>query len=200
MKPVHYIFAGLAVLVILVAGVGAAVLLTPYQFHGSEIAPARTAPEIVLPTVGGESFRLSEQQGKLVLIFFGYTRCPDVCPLTLSEFKQVKEALGERADQVEFVFITVDPERDTPELMAEHVARFDPEFVGLSGSAAELDPVWRAYGVYHEAVPMSAGYSMDHSAFTYLIDKAGNLRLTYGFGTPVEDLLADVRELLKEEP
>lgn len=200
MKPVHYILAGAAVFLILVAGFGAAAVLRPHPYSGSEILPARTAPEIQLTQADGTIYRLSEQQGKVVLVFFGYTHCPDVCPLTLGEFKQIKEKLGSKAANVEFVFITVDPERDTPQVMADHVARFDPAFIGLSGSEAELDPVWRAYGVYHEKVPASVGYSMDHSAFTYVIDKQGNLRLTYDFGTSANDLLSDVEALLREKP
>lgn len=199
MKPVHYILVGVVMLAALAGGYGL-LAMRPHQYHGSLIEPAQVAPEISLAKADGTAFRLSEQQGKVVLIFFGYTHCPDVCPLTLGEFKQIKESLGSRAADVEFVFITVDPEQDTPQIMADHTARFDPEFIGLSGSQADLEPVWKSYGVYHQKVPASVGYMMDHSAFTYVVDRQGSLRLTYSFGTPVEDLLSDVEALLKEKP
>jgi protein SCO1/2 len=175
-------------------------LTRPYALRGSAIQQPFAAPDFSLPDGRGGQYRLSEQQGRLVLIFFGYTSCPDVCPATLSEMKQIRQRLGADAGQVEFVFITVDPERDLPEKISTYASAFDPSFVGLSGSPEQLEPVWKAYGVYHQAnkkTPTDAQYAVEHSSRIYLVDTAGNLRLTYAFGTAVDDILQDVRHLLK---
>lgn len=181
--------------------VGWQIFESNYTYQGSLIDPPIPAADFTLTDQNGETFTLSQQQGKVVLIFFGYTNCPDVCPVTLSEYTQVKRQLQDQAEGVEFVFITVDPERDTPERMQTYMANFDPEFTGLSADRAELEPVWKAYGVYQEKVDSSsaAGYLVDHTARTYAIDKQGNWRLTYPFGMEVEKLTADVRHLLSEE-
>jgi protein SCO1/2 len=171
-----------------------------YVYQGVLIDPPAPAADFELLDQNGAPFRLSEQRGKVTLIFFGYTHCPDVCPVTLSEFKRVKERLGDKASQVRFVFITVDPERDTPERVAAYVANFDPSFIGLSGDRLELEPIWKAYGVYQERreVGSAAGYLVDHTARTYAIDKQGHWRLNYPFGMEVEKILADVQHLIKE--
>ena len=176
-------------------------LMRPYQMRGSVIEQDYAAPDFALADAQASIFQLSDQRGKLVMIFFGYTYCPDVCPTTLSELKQVRKRLGSRADDVQVVFISVDPERDTPEQTANYAARFDPTFKGLSGSEAALDPVWKAYGVYHKtnkASPDDKYYEVEHSGQVYVIDKAGNLRVTYAFGTPVDDILQDAKYLLKQ--
>ena len=176
-------------------------LLQPYKFRGALIDPALPAAAIELPVTTGGTFRLSNHAGRIVLIFFGYTSCPDVCPTTLSDLKQVRETLGEDADQVQVVFITVDPERDTLGRMADYLSLFDQGDIGLTGDIEQLEPVWQAYGVYRAvdtASQTAAGYLVDHSSRVYLIDQQGNLRLTYTFGTPPEDIAADVAYLLEE--
>lgn len=173
----------------------------PYTFHGSLIQDAFTAPDFTLPDSRGGDFTLSAQRGKLVMIFFGYTSCPDVCPATLSELKQLRGALGRDASRVQVVFISVDPDRDTPQKIAGYVQRFDPTFAGLTADEARLDPVWKEYGVYiqrNKASPQDIAYDVEHSSQVYLVDAAGNLRLTYSFGTPVEQMLDDVRYLLRK--
>ena len=172
----------------------------PYILHGSEIVPSRSAPPISLPASDGSTFNLDQQQGKLVLLFFGYTSCPDVCPATLSEMRQVIAGLGERASSVQIVFITVDPQRDTTDKLKRYLSVFGPSFVGLSGSMEQLEPVWKEYGVYHQIQPIgtSGNYTVDHSAFIYVIDKKNQLRMTYPFGTDVEFILKDAAFLLKE--
>lgn len=174
----------------------------PYSLRGSQIDAPGPAPEIELNDANGNLFRLSEQKGKLALIFFGYTSCPDVCPVTLAEMKQVRASLGNKAGQVQFVFITVDPERDTPERQRKYLALFDPAFIGLTGSVAEMEPVWAAYGVYRAVDKndeTAAGYLVEHSARTYLIDRQGRLRLTYAYGTAREDIVQDIRYLLRKD-
>jgi len=190
-----------------VAGILGAVLLiwilafaSPYQLHGSEITTQVKAPDIELGRADGSHFSLASLERKVVLIFFGYTSCPDVCPTTLAEMKRVQTELGDLASRVEFVFITVDPQRDTPDRTQAYAGGFSQAFIGLSGTETDLEPVWRGYGVYRKIQDSqsAAGYMVDHSARVYLVDAAGNLRVTYPYGTPVDDLVGDVRFLLKE--
>lgn len=183
------------------AAVGLA-LSRPYTLRGSAIQQPYAAPDFALPDGRGGQFRLSDQQGRLVFIFFGYTSCPDVCPTTMSDMKQIRQRLGDDAEKVEFIFISVDPERDLPDKISQYAAAFDPSFIGLSGTQQQLEPVWKAYGVYHKAnkeSPEDLQYEVEHSSQIYLVDAAGNLRLTYAFGTAVDDILQDVRYLLKQK-
>jgi len=189
---------GLAATLILVSGLWVAT--QPYAFHGAVIEPATRAPDFTLTTQNGNSFRLSEQRGKVVVIFFGYTFCPDVCPTTLMEFKKIRARLPRENDRVQFVFVTVDPERDTPTKLRDYLAAFDPAFVGLTGTMAELEPVWRAYGVYRAKVPGSSdmAYTMDHSSRVYVIDANGNLRVTYSYGEDADNVVQDLTHLIGE--
>jgi protein SCO1 len=187
----------------LVVGIAAMVAvpsLQPYTMRGSEIDPPVPAPEIVLDSTHGGEYKLSDQKGRLVLIFFGYTSCPDVCPITLSEMRQIRSRLGDRASEVDFVYVTVDPERDTLDHMTNYLNAFDPAVIGLTGSEEAMEPVWAPYGVWREIQEgaTAAGYLVGHSSRLYLIDRNNNLRSTYSFGTPVEDVEADLRFLLKE--
>lgn len=171
-----------------------------YTYQGSLIDPPVPAADFELTDQYGTPFRLDDQRGNIVLIFFGYTNCPDVCPVTLSDFMAIKKQLGEQADNVKFVFITVDPERDRQEILQNYLQRFDPEFIGLSGDRAELEGVWKDYGVYQERQETGSaiGYLVDHTARVYAIDKSGNWRLTYPFGMETKKLLQDLKQLLKE--
>jgi protein SCO1/2 len=187
--------AGLVVAAILVA-----VLLKREPFHGSVIDPPVAAQDFTLANYDGQPFRLGGQHGKVVLMFFGYTSCADVCPTTLAEFRQLRERLGDRANEVAFVFVTVDPERDTPGKIRAYLTLFAPDFYGLSGTPAELEVVYQAYGVYAEKQESDSagGYEVAHTSSVYVIDRAGNLRLTFPYGTSPEDMLADMRKLLSE--
>jgi protein SCO1/2 len=190
---------GLLVLIGVVTGI---TLLFPKTdtFRGTLYDPALPAPEIALTQGNGSSFKLSEMRGDVVLLFFGYTSCPDVCPVTLSELRKVNEEMRKNASPVQVVFVTVDPERDTPQKIQEYVSIFNPTFIGLSGSLDELEPVWKDYGVYREVQEVStsaAGYLVNHTARVYLIDRDGNLRLSYSFGTPTDDIAHDLKILFK---
>jgi protein SCO1/2 len=194
-------------LLILGAAAGLALLLVgwgmfgaSYTFQGSLIDPASPAPDIELQDQSGDLFRLGDQQGKVVLVFFGYTHCPDVCPITLTEFKQIKQDLGDLSDQVQFVFVTVDPERDTRQRIRQYLSSFDPEFIGLGGAREDLEPVWKSYGVYEaKHDPGSQGEDqVDHTSRVYAVDKEGNLRLTYPSEMGVAAMLEDVRYLVGE--
>lgn len=186
----------------LIGAMIAATLLTrqPYQFQGSLISPASPAPDFSLIAPDGSAFRLSDQRGKIVLIFFGYTQCPDVCPVTLAEYRKIIQNLGARSQQVVYLFITVDPDRDTSALLGQHTALFDPAILGLTGDQTTLEMVWKAYGVVREIQETggAAGYLVDHTARLYLVDKQGRLRVTYPFGFGVDGILKDLAYLLDE--
>jgi protein SCO1/2 len=170
-------------------------------FRGAVLGEPIAAADFELQDQHGQTFRLSEQRGKVVVLFFGYTSCPDVCPTTLGAWKRAYEELGEQAGEARFVFITVDPERDTPARLQTHLELFNPAFIGLTGTLEELEPIYQAYGVYHEkqAAPESAlGYLVSHTSSDYVIDKAGNWRLRHAFGASGQDIAHDIRVLLGE--
>jgi protein SCO1/2 len=170
-----------------------------YQFKGTQYDDPQTAPDFELSATDGETFRLSDQRGKVTLMFFGYTSCPDVCPTTLAEANQVLKGLGDDSEQVRFVFITVDPERDTPEVLDTYVKAFNPAIIGLTGSPDQLSAVRQDYGIFaeKEALENSAvGYVVNHTARVFLVDAEGRLRLSYSYGTPPEDIVEDIRHLL----
>jgi protein SCO1/2 len=180
-------------LLVVLAGCG-----TSYAFAGSEIDPAPPAPEIALIDQAGQPFSLEAYDGKAVVLYFGYTTCPDACPTTLSDYLAVKEMLGDRAEDVAFALVTIDPERDTPERLGEYLAFFDPDFVGLTGSAEEIAETARSYGVSYARVeyPESATrYLMDHTTLTYVIDPQGRLRLTYPEAADPAAIAEDLRHL-----
>jgi protein SCO1/2 len=195
------LWVGILSLAVIAVAISLAILFAkPPSFHGTSYSePYPIAPQIELTKSNGETFRLSDQKGKIVLIFFGYTSCPDVCPTTLAELNLVLDGLGNKAESVEVIFVSVDPERDTPEKIQKYVEHFNPAFVGLSGSVEELQSIWTNYGVYREKVESDSalGYTVNHTARTYLIDSDGNLRLSYGFQTPVKDIVSDLKTLLK---
>ncbi|MEJ5239867.1 MAG: SCO family protein [Anaerolineales bacterium] len=169
--------------------------------RGTVYEPPLPAADFTLIQTDGTPFRLSDRHGKIVLLFFGYTYCPDVCPTTLAELRQALSALDEKQrQQVEVVFISVDPARDTPERAQEYARRFSPSFIGLSGSEEALQPIWQAYGVYREiqSSDSAAGYLVAHSARVYLIDPNGYLRLTFPFGIAPDDIAHDLKNILRE--
>lgn len=187
---------------LLIGAVGAGVFLfsEPASFRGTTYAePYPVAPDFALTRANGNSFRLSERRGRIIVLFFGYTSCPDVCPTTMAELNQALEKLDDQAAQVQVLFVTVDPQRDTPERVQEYVDHFNPNFIGLSGSEAELAKVWNDYGVFREVVEgtSAAGYLVNHTARVTLIDQQGNLRVSFPFDTPVEDIVHDLKLLLK---
>ena len=148
----------------------------------------------------GKTRTLADFKGKVVLMFFGYTQCPDVCPTTLTEMQQVMTLLGPKADQVQVLFATVDPERDTPEILKQYVPAFDARFLGLRpADEAALEKIGKDFKIYYKKVPgTSAGsYTMDHTAGSYVFDKEGRLRLYIKHAQGPETLAHDLKELLK---
>jgi protein SCO1/2 len=159
-----------------------------------------TTKDFTLTDQNDQPFTLSKQKGQVVLMFFGYTFCPDVCPMTLSTFVEVKKGLKEQAQNVKFVYITVDPERDTPKRMKNHLINFDTEFVGLTGDIQTLEKVYNAYGVYRDRndVEGSEGvYFMSHTSNIFVIDRSGKWRLLFNYGTSSEDMIHDIQLLLQ---
>lgn len=167
---------------------------------GSVIEPPRQAPEIQLTDESGNTFLLSERQGQVVLLFFGYTYCPDVCPGTLKDIEAVFGQLGERAGDVRFVFITVDPARDTPKRLREYLAGFHPAFTGLTGTAAELELVYRDYSVQVTLGPAAGvgGYDVEHTSRIFVIDRLGRLVETFPYGLSRPAMLADIQHWISE--
>ncbi len=173
----------------------------PASFRGTTYdTPYPVAPDFRLTDANGKPFSLSENQGKITLLFFGYAYCPDICPTTLSELKLTMEKLGSSAEDVQVVFISVDPGRDTSENLQKFVERFNPTFIGLSGTQEELEPIWNGYGIFREVVPgtSATNYIINHTARVFLVDTNGNLRLSFGFQTPPEDIAHDIEIILNE--
>lgn len=171
------------------------------NFRGSAIGtPAPQALDFELQRTDGSTFRLSDQMGKVVLIYLGYTNCPDFCPATMAKYQQIAEALEEDAADVVFVFITVDPDRDTPEIIEAYLANFSTEIVGLTGTAEQLERVWNGYGAgrFIEEVDSEIEYVVSHSTRVWVIDKDGLLRITFPFEMNASDMAHDVGLLLAE--
>jgi protein SCO1/2 len=172
----------------------------PHTFGGTELKPAAPASEIALTDQYGKSFSLSAQRGKVVLMYFGYTACPDVCPATLGTFKSVRQQLGSAADNLRLVFITVDPDRDTPDVLRAYLGRVDPAILGLSGPRDALAAAAKAYGVHFAVNPAldPTGHSVEHTDRIFAVDRAGNWRVLYTADVEPSVLAADVQALLAE--
>jgi len=162
------------------------------SFHGAVINPPIPAAEIKLPDSNGAPFTLSNLRGKVVILYFGYTNCPDECPLTMAHLKLAMDMLGDKSKDVQVVMISTDPARDTAEAMKDFLGKFDPSFVGLVGTPDELTKVWKDYGVTVE----DSGET--HSFFIYMIDQGGNFRETFLPDSLPADIAADTRLLLSE--
>jgi len=166
-------------------------------FKNTDITGADYGKDFTLNDQNGKTRTLADFRGKVVVVFFGYTRCPDVCPTTLAELKVAKEQLGEDGARLQVLFITVDPERDTREVLANYVPAFDPSFLGLYGDAAATVRVAKEFKVFYRKAPgkTPGSYTMDHTAGSYVFDRRGRLRLFVRHGN-VPDLVADLKTLL----
>ncbi len=170
------------------------------EFRGVDVTGADYAKEVALPDQNGQPRTLKDFSGKVVVVFFGYTQCPDFCPTTLTELAQVKQALGKDGDRLQVLFVTVDPERDTPELLQTYMANFDPSFLALRGTPEQLAAVAKDFKVYFKKAEgkTPGSHTMDHSAGSYIFDPAGRLRVYSRYGSGPEAVTADVRSLLRE--
>ncbi len=194
------IWVGVGILgLIVLATVLTTLLARPPEFYATVYEP-RPAASFTLPTADGGQFRLEDQKGRNVLLFFGFSHCADVCPTTLANLKLAVSQLGAKSKDFQVVFITVDPERDTPQVVQEYAAAFDPSFLGLSGSPAELEKVWNEYGVFRELGQKDAqgNYDVSHTARVTVIDAQGNLRLSINYDATWQDILHDLQLLADE--
>lgn len=168
------------------------------QFHGTDISGVDFGKTLNLTDHTGKQRSLTDFNGKVVALFFGYTHCPDVCPTTLSDMKQTMKLLGDRANELQVLFVTLDPERDTREVLAEYVPAFDGRFIGLYGSKEQIAKVVKDFKIFAAKVENKgrSGYTIDHSAGMYLFDKSGKIRLYVDYGSKPTDIASDIQKLL----
>ena len=200
-KKLMMVGGGIFIVITIVAALSVMFAGQP-SFRGTLYAePFPSAAEFSLKKADGTEFHLSDQKGKVVLLFFGYTSCPDVCPTTLAEMKLVMDKLGETSKDVQVVFVSVDPDRDTSEKMQTYVEHFHPTFLGLSGTIQELEPIWNDYSITREAVESDSAFGViiNHTARVFLVDPQGNMRLTFAYQTPVDDIVHDIHLVLEQK-
>ncbi|MEZ5645734.1 MAG: SCO family protein [Burkholderiaceae bacterium] len=167
-------------------------------FKGLDITGAPYGRDFSLVDFNGQERTLADFRGKVVMLYFGFVQCPDVCPTALSRAAAIGQQLGAEAADLQLLFVTVDPERDTPELLRNYLAAFDPSFLALTGRAEQIQAVADEFRVYFKKVPTGSSYTMDHTALTYLFDRQGHLRVAMRHEQGVEDYVADIRVLLHE--
>ena len=173
---------------------------TKPNFASVDVTGADYAKDFQLNDHNGQLRSLKDFKGKLVVVFFGYTQCPDVCPTSMAEVAEIKKSLGPDGDRLQGIFITVDPQRDTPALLKAYMANFDPSFLALVPTPEQLATVAKDFKVYYKKVDGSTptSYTMDHSAGSYVYDTQGRLRLYARYGGGVAPLLGDLKILLKQ--
>jgi protein SCO1 len=185
------LIVGISILAMLIVATAVFFLFNKQTLTGGVITPPFPAVEINLTDHNGKPFTLSGQRGKVVLMYFGYINCPDECPLTMAHIKLALDSLGDRAKDVQVVMVSTDPARDTPQGLKDFMEKFNPAFLGLTGTPEELQKVWKNYGVTVE----DGGET--HSTFLYVIDPAGNFRETLWPDSEPADIAADVNLLLR---
>ena len=170
------------------------------EFRGIDVTGAEYARDLPLTDHNGHQRSLKDFAGKVVVVFFGFTQCPDVCPTSMQELAEVKRTLGADGERLQGIFVTVDPERDTADVLKAYMANFDPTFLALRGNAQELAAVAKDFKIYYKKVDgkTPTSYTMDHSAGSYVYDTAGRLRVYHRYGSGAAALAADVTTLLKE--
>jgi protein SCO1/2 len=197
MKNKLFTFAGPLVLL---AAIGGYLLFRPHSFHGAVIQSTETAYNFTLTAAEGRTVSLNDFRGKLVLLYFGYTFCPDICPATLANVSQAMRSMGEeKASDIQLIMISIDPERDTPEKLAEYVAHFHPSFIGVTGEPQQLKAIAALYGIFYEKHPgtPATGYLIDHTATLMVVDREGYLKLVFPFGVTVDEIEDDLKYMLK---
>ena len=167
------------------------------KFKLTDVTGAGFGKELNLADHNGKPRTLADFRGKVVTVFFGFTHCPDACPTTLAEMAQVAKALGPDADKLQVLFVTVDPERDTPQVLRQYVPSFNPAFLGLYGDAETTARAAKEFKVFYQKQPAKdGGYSVDHGAGTFILDRKGRLRLFAQYGQAATTMLHDIRLLL----
>ena len=199
-RRMTYIVSGLFSLIILgIVGVVGLRFIRPPELHGVVLQAPEPAPDFELTATTGDRMRLSDFRGQHVLLFFGYTSCPDVCPMTLAKLKQAMNTLGSDAENVQVIMVTVDPDRDTPERLREFVINFDPSFIGMTGTEQEIASAAAPAGIYYAKsdVETNAGYLMDHTASITLIDPKGHMRMVFPPDVSGPEIAADVNYFMQ---
>ncbi len=167
------------------------------SFRNTDITGANFGHDFSLLDPDGATRSLADFRGKVVMMFFGFTQCPDICPTALSRAAQVRQLLGDDADRLQVIFVSVDPERDLPGVLKAYTAAFDPDFLGLYTSLEETRKVADEFRVFYRKVPTGGSYSMDHTATSYVFDPAGRLRLAVSYQSTAESVAADVQTLIQ---
>ncbi len=202
MKPVNRNFVVSIVIALLVVAAGLFIYqrAQPPSFHGAVITPPKPMMDFTLQSASGPR-SLSEFQGKYVLLFFGYLSCTDACPLTMANLKVALSKLEpQQAAQVQVIFISVDYQRDTPEAMVKYLQNFNPAFIGLTGSKDQIDLVTKEYGVYYsfDTPDASGSYGVEHTASVFVLDRKGQLIMTWPYGLDTSNIASDLQTLLKQ--
>lgn len=167
------------------------------SFNAVDITGAEYGRKLSLKDFDGRQRDLAEFKGKVVFVFFGFTQCPDVCPTTMAELAEVKRRLGADGERVQGVFISIDPARDTPQVLKGYLQAMDPSFVGLTGTPEQIEAAAREFKIFYQKVPTSEGnYTMDHTAGAYVFDPEGHVRLFVRYGMGVDKVTADLKQLL----
>ena len=191
----------LAILITLIFVIASLAACLPHEFKGAVLSPPKPLNDFSLEQHDGSTFRLSDYEGQYVLVYFGYTYCPDVCPATMFQAKRAFDLLGDDADRVQMVMVTVDPGRDSAEQLGKYVTNFNPQFIGLrTDDPANLDPILADFGAFYEielAQDSVAEYLVSHTATYFLVNPSGELVEVFTYGTTGEDIAGDIQSLLK---
>lgn len=172
---------------------------TASPFKGIDVSGAEYARGFQLTDFNGQTRSLTDFKGRVVMLYFGFVQCPDVCPTALTRAAAVMQQLGPQAADLQVIFVTVDPERDTPELLRDYMATFHPSFLALRGSLDEIRKTADEFRVYYKKVPTGSSYTMDHTALSYLFDRQGRIRIILRHEQSADDYTADIRTLLAEK-
>lgn len=186
-----FVLSGLAAGALALAGCG-----QKEAFHGIDITGAEYARDFNLTAADGRPRTLADFKGQAVLVFFGFTQCPDVCPTALARAVEIRSLLGSDGPRLQVLFVTIDPERDTPVVLKAYIEAFDPGFLGLYGTAEQTAEVAREFKVIYNKVPTGSSYTMDHSTLSYLFDPAGKLRLALRHASSAQECAQDIRRIL----
>jgi protein SCO1 len=199
MKRVHGVLGLVAVALLLACDQTVSGAKT--VFRGIDITGAEYARTLALTDQHGVPRTLEQFKGKVTVVFFGYTQCPDVCPATMAELAQIKKSLGKDGERVQGIFVTVDPQRDTPEILKNYMASFDPGFIALRGTPEQTKAAAKEFKVFYAITPgkTETSYTVDHTAGSFVFDARGRVRLFVRYGTGSEALAADLKVLLAEK-
>jgi protein SCO1/2 len=199
MKINRFLPALVALAIIILLG-AAFYFLRPHTFHGTVFQSPEEANNFTLNVADGKTVNLSDYRGKIVLVYFGYTFCPDVCPATLGAVTQALKQLGAKADKVQLIMVSVDPGRDTPDKLAEYVTHFNPTFIGGTNTPEEIARIASLYGVFYEIsgqTTSNGDYLIDHTATLMAIDRDGFLKIVFPFGVTSDELADDLKYMLR---